>query len=253
MSWSPEQYHKFQEERFAPFLDLADLITVKVGMEVLDLGCGTGEMTNLLSGRLPGSRILGVDSSPEMLDQAGGKSGTGIRFELRSIEDIERKWDLIFSNAAIQWVHNHRELVPKLFSHMRPGGQLVVQLPSNHNHPTQTFIIETGNEEPYRKALKGWSRSFSVLSVREYAELLYQTGGEDIVVFEKVYPHVLQDSYAVLEWLSGTAVLPYLERLPGELHESFLGALGDKLKEAYPGSPVFYPFNRILFSAGKPE
>lgn len=253
MSWNPELYHKFQEERFAPFFDLAGLITVNEGMEVLDLGCGTGELTIMLSERLPGSRILGVDSSPEMLEQAQGRSGGAVRFELRSLEDIEGEWDLIFSNAAIQWVHNHRELVPKLFSHLRPGGQLVVQLPSNHNHPTQDFIAETGNEEPYRKALKGWSRSFSVLTVREYAELLYQTGGEDIVVFEKVYPHVLRDSYAILDWLSGTAVLPYLERLPFELHVSFLAALGDKLKEAYPDSPVFYPFNRILFSAGKPQ
>jgi len=253
MSWNPELYNRFSNERSEPFLDLADLITVKEGMEVLDLGCGAGELTIMLSERLPGSRILGIDSSPEMLEQAGGRSGPAVRFELRSIEDIEGKWDLIFSNAAIQWVHNHRELVPKLFSRLRPGGQLVVQLPSNHNHPTQNFIAETGNEEPYRKVLKEWSRSFSVLTVREYAELLYQSGGEDIVVFEKVYPHVLRDSYAVLDWLSGTAVLPYLERLPMELHESFLGVLGDKLKEAYPVSPVFYPFNRILFSAGKPE
>ncbi len=146
-----------------------------------------------------------------MLEQAQGRSGPAVRFELRSIEDIEGEWDLIFSNAAIQWVHNHRELVPTLFSHLRTGGHLVVQLPSNHNHPTQDFIAETGNEEPYRKALKGWSRSFSVLTVREYAELLYQTGGEDIVVFEKVYPHVLRDSYAILDWLSAIACFSFFE------------------------------------------
>lgn len=253
MSWNPELYHKFQEERFAPFNNLAELITVKEGMEVIDLGCGTGELTKMLSERLPQSRILGIDSSAEMLEHANTKSAPGLSFELRSIMDIEGEWDLIFSNAAIQWVSEHRELIPKLFSHIRPGGQLAVQIPSNHNHPTQDFILETGREEPYASALKGWSRSFSVLTIREYAELLYGSGGEDIVVFEKIYPHLLPDSYAVLDWLCGTVLLPYLERLPVELHESFLGALGDKLKKAYPGSPVFYPFNRIFFSAHKPE
>jgi len=252
MSWNPELYHKFQEERFAPFLDLAGLIRVREGMDVLDLGCGTGELTEMLSGRLPGCAILGIDSSPEMLERARDKASPAVRFEERSIEDLEGKWDLIFSNAAIQWVHNHAELIPKLFSHLRSGGQLVIQLPSNHSHPTQNFIAVTAGEEPYSKALRGWSRSFSVLPLREYAELLFKSGGEDIVAFEKVYPHVLQDSNAILDWLSGTALLPYLECLPGELHETFQSALGNKLKEAYPGSPVFYPFNRILFSAHKP-
>lgn len=253
MSWNPELYHKFQEERFAPFYNLADLITVKDGMSVIDLGCGTGELTKMLSEKLPGSRILGIDSSPQMLEQARDKSCPGLSFELRSITDIEDDWDLIFSNAAIQWVPEHRELIPKLFSHIRPGGQLAVQLPSNHNHPTQSFILETGMEEPYTSALEGWTRNYSVLTIREYAELLYDCGAEDLVVFEKIYPHVLPDSYAVLDWLSGTAILPYLERLPAELHEQFLADIGDKLKSSYPGSPVFYPYNRIFFSAHKPK
>jgi trans-aconitate 2-methyltransferase len=253
MPWNPDLYHKFQEERFAPFNNLAELITVKQGMEVIDLGCGTGELTKLLSEKLPSSRILGIDSSPEMLERANIKSAPGLSFELRSITDIEGEWDLIFSNAAIQWVPEHRELIPKLFSHILPGGQLAVQLPSNHSHPTQNMILETGMEEPYRKALNGWSRSYSVLTIREYSELLFESSGEDIVVFERVYPHVLRDSYAILDWLSGTAILPYLKRLPAELREPFLGVLGDKLKKAYPGSPVFYPFNRIFFSAHKPK
>ena len=253
MSWNPELYHKFQEERFAPFYDLMDLITVKEGITGLDLGCGTGELTKMLSEKLPESTVLGIDSSPEMLEHAKTKSAPGLSFELRSITDIEGQWDLVFSNAAIQWVPEHRELIPRLVSLIRPGGQLAVQLPSNHNHPTQSFIVETGMQQPYAAALKGWTRSYNVLTIREYAELLYDSGAEDLVVFEKIYPHVLPDSYAVLDWLSGTAILPYLERLPAELHEAFLGDIGDKLKASYPSSPVFYPYNRIFFSAHKPE
>ena len=251
MSWNPELYHKFQEERFAPFYDLIGLIALKDGISAIDLGCGTGELTKMLWEKLPSGRVLGIDSSPEMLEHA--KATSGLSFELRSITDIEGEWDLIFSSAAIQWVSKHRELIPGLFSHLRPGGQIAVQLPANHNHQTQRFIRDTASEEPFATALRGWLRSVPVLTIREYSELLYDSGGEDITVFEKIYPHILPDSYAVLDWLSGTAILPYLERLPLELHESFLGALGEKLKEAYPGTPVFYPYNRIFFSAHKPE
>lgn len=252
MSWNPELYNKFQEERSKPFEDLKALIDIRDNMSVIDLGCGTGELTLSLKDMLPGSTVLGIDSSQEMLEMAKNKSVPGLSFKLLGIQDIEDEWDLIFSNAAIQWLPDHSELILKLISHLRPGGQITIQMPSVHNNPTQDIIRGLASEEPFRGVLKGWSRTFTVLSVREYAELLYKSGTEDIVAFEKVYPHVLPDSGAILDWISATAVLPYLERLPVELHEEFLTQLGSKLKIAFPGSPVFFPFNRILFSGRKP-
>lgn len=252
MSWNPELYHKFQEERSKPFRDLKALIDVKDNMTVIDLGCGTGELTKSLKEMLPGSTVLGLDSSPEMLEKAEQKSAPGISFELSSIQDITGSWDLIFSNAAIQWLPEHHKLIPKLMSYLKPGGQITIQLPSMPNNPEHDLILEATRDEPYASKLQGWTRSFSVLKVREYAKLLYESGAQDIVAFEKVYPHVLQDSDAILDWVSATAALPYFERLPADLHEGFRKAIGDKLKSAYPGSPVFFPFNRILFSACKP-
>ena len=249
MSWNPKTYHKFQRERFAPFEDLLNLVMVGDGLKVIDLGCGTGELTELLAERLPGSDILGIDSSPEMLEQAKVKERPGLRFERRSIEELSGEWDLVFSNAAIQWVKDHVQLIPKLISSVKPGGQLAVQLPSNHSHITQLLVHEIAKEEPFVQALGGWTRTSSVLSIREYAELLYENGGTDIVVFEKVFPHILKDADAVADWLSGTMLLPYFERLPESLHEGFRERYVSRLKERCPSKPVFYPFQRIFLSA----
>ncbi len=251
MSWNPELYHKFQSERFAPFEDLVALIVVKEGLTVIDLGCGTGELTSMLAERLPGSNVLGIDSSPEMLEQAKSKEKEGLRFELRAIEEVKGDWDLVFSNAAIQWVENHRELIPSLFSLVSPGGQIAVQLPSNHNHETQVLVQEVAKEPPFADALEGWSRRSPVLPINAYAELLYQSGGMNIIVFEKVFPHVMRDTDAVADWLSGTMLRPFFDRLPGELHGQFMDRYRRRLRDIYPADPVFYPFRRIFFSATK--
>lgn len=253
MSWNPELYHKFQKERFAPFKDLMDLIVVRKGLRVLDLGCGTGELTQMVSELLPESQTLGIDSSSEMLSIATEKKHIGLDFELCPIQEVSGSWDLIFSNAAIQWVDSHEELIPRLVSLLNPGGQIAIQLPANHNHPTQQLIAEIAGEDPYKNALNNWQRKWSVLSILEYSELLYDTGVEDINVFEKIYPHILDDVDVIVEWLSGTALIPYFERLPDNLHDDFINTYREKLQDLYPKKPVFFPYQRIFFSAKLPE
>ena len=247
--WDPERYNLFKTERSAPFEDLVQLIKVRPGLKVIDLGCGTGELTNRLAGLLPGSQVLGIDSSPDMLAKTQAFKGANVDFQLKNIQEIEDAWDLIFSNAAIQWIGDHQTLVPHLFSHLNPGGQLVVQLPSNHNHPAHRIIVETASEQPFQRALNGWLRHSPVLPVDAYAEMLFAAAGQDLIVFEKVYPHVLENSNAVADWSAGTALLPYMERLDAELREPFMQRYRQKLRQHWPDSPVFYGFRRILFSA----
>ena len=249
MPWSPEQYHRFQADRFAPFEDLLGLVKIRAGMCVVDLGCGTGELTRRLADALPESAVTGVDSSPEMLRRANSLAGGRLRFRLGTIEAAEGDWDLVFSHAAIHWVDDHRALVPRLLSLVRDGGQLAVQLPSNHTHPTHTLITEVAAEEPYLSALGGWHRQSPVLSINEYAGLLYESGGSEITVFEKVYPSLLENSDALAEWTRGTTLVPYLERLPEQLKEPFMERYREKLRALYPPGPVFYPFRRTLFAA----
>jgi trans-aconitate 2-methyltransferase len=253
MPWNPERYHQFQKERSAPFDDLLQLVQRREGLRVIDLGCGTGELTRRLADALPGSDVRGRDSSPEMLAKAEQQARPGVRFELGTIETVSGGWDVIFSNAALHWVDDHQALIPRLFSLLRPGGQLVVQLPSNYGHPTHTLITETIREEPFAQALGGWERTIPVLSIEAYAELLYAQGGEDITVFEKIYPHVLQDADALADWTSGTALVPYFERMSEETRQRFQERYRQKLRERFPTTPVFYGFRRTLFAATRPE
>jgi trans-aconitate 2-methyltransferase len=245
--WDPDLYHRFQRERFQPFEDLLALVKRRQEMRVVDLGCGTGELTRRLADALPGCDVLGMDTSPEMLERAQGRPGP--RFELGNLEEVHGQWDLVFSHAVIQWVDDHHASIPRLLSLVAPGGQLAVQTPANNRHPSQVFMREIAGEEPFRTALGGWNREFPVLSIDEYAELLYGAGGRDLTVIAKIYPHVLEDADAIADWMSGTALVPYFERLPENLHEPFMERYRERLRERFPGSPVLFTFNRILFAA----
>jgi trans-aconitate 2-methyltransferase len=253
MPWNPEQYHKFQSERSAPFYDLLKLVEIRPQIKAIDLGCGTGELTRVLADTLPESDVTGLDTSPQMLDAARAASyaGSNLRFEQGDLSELTGGWDLIFSNAAIQWCENHEKLIPYLFSKLNHVGQLCIQIPSNHNHISHLLIRETAKEAPFNKILNGFERISPVLSIEQYTKILFEQNARNIVVFEKIYPHVLENSDAVIEWISGTALVPYFERL-GENKPEFLEALRRKMKKALPESPLLYPFRRILFSAMKP-
>jgi trans-aconitate 2-methyltransferase len=252
MPWDPDQYHKFQSQRFAPFDDLFAMIDVRPGLRVVDLGCGTGELTARLAEQLPQSDIVGIDSSPEMLARARSLASPGLRFERGAIEDVAGQWDLVFSHATLQWIEDHATLIPRLLSLVTPGGQLAVQVPSNHGHASHVLIRETAAEEPFRTALDGWSRVAPVLPIDAYAEILYASGATDVVVIEKIYPHVLEDAGAIADWVKGTPLVPYLERLQGDVCDAFIAHYREKLQARWPDSPVSYPFRRTLFTATRP-
>jgi len=250
MPWNPDKYHQFQSQRSAPFDDLLELVEVRPNLKVIDLGCGTGQLTRRLADSLPGSDVLGIDSSPQMLERTREYARLGLRFELGNQAELEGEWDLIISNAALHWSENHEELIPHLFDCLNPGGQIAVQVPSNHNSDAYQTINRVALREPYLGRLGGWTRQTPVLTIETYAELLFKKEAGDIIVFEKVYPHVLKNADAIVDWISGTVLLPYFERL-GDLEADFTEAVRQELKVALPGAPVFYPFKRTFFSARK--
>ena len=251
MPWNPDLYHKFQAERSVPFYDLLALVDIRANLKVVDLGCGSGELTRQLADKLPGSQVTGLDSSPQMLEKAASHATSGLIFQQGDQAALTGKWDLIFSNAALQWSENHEELISRLFVRLNPDGQIAVQVPSNHNHISHQIYRETAEDPRFKTILQGFQRHAPVLSIDEYSRILFSCGAEEINVFEKIYPHVLEDSDAVVEWISGTALVPYFDRL-GSHKDEFVSAIRKKMRAAMPDRPVFYPFRRTFFSARKP-
>ncbi|MDP8240130.1 MAG: methyltransferase domain-containing protein [Candidatus Hatepunaea meridiana] len=251
MPWNPNTYQKFKQQRAEPFNDLLELINIRSGLKVIDLGCGTGELTAQLADILPNSQMIGIDSSTEMLEKASKLTKVNLRFELEKIEAISGLWDMIFSNAALHWVDDHYTLIPKLMSMLNPGGQLVVQVPSNHRNRAQETIKEVAAEEPFHKAMGSWKWEFPVLPIDVYAEIIYLNGGQDIEISDKVYPHILDNADEVYEWVSGTTIIPYIERLPEYLHEMFKNECRMRIRAIWKKGPLIFPFRRILFSALK--
>ena len=253
MAWNPDTYNKFKSERYEPFhFDLVKLVRAKPALTVIDLGCGTGELTRLLADHLPGANVLGIDSSYQMLHKAATFANEQVRFENRSVEkqiELHETFDLVFSTAALQWVQHHQQLFPKLMKLVKPGGQMVVQVPNNNEQPSHAALKEIAGREPFKDLLKGYVREYPVLDPEDYAQLFYNNGATNITVYEKVYPHVLKDADAVFEWVSGTAIIPYIEKLRGDVGDSFRIAYRHKLRDIFPGTPVFYPFKRILMCA----
>jgi trans-aconitate 2-methyltransferase len=229
------------------------MIAIRPRLRIIDLGCGTGELTVRLANEIPESDVLGIDASAEMLAEANAPTRPGVRFEQRAIEDVNGTWDLVFSHAALQWVDDHYALIPRVFALVAPGGQFAVQIPSNHNHASHVLMRDTAAEEPFRTALDGWTRAAPVLPIDAYASILQAEGAVDVAVIEKVYPHVLENAAAIADWVKGTALIPYLERLPAGLCEPFMIRYREKLRDHFPASPVFYPFRRTLFVAARPK
>jgi trans-aconitate 2-methyltransferase len=184
-----------------------------------------------------------------MLERAAEQQRTGLRFEQADV----REWvpdsppDLLFSNAALQWVDGHEQLWPRLAGLLAPGGQIAVQMPVNDDHPSHTVARELAAEQPYAEVMAGYERSFPVLAPERYAELLWALGFKRRLVRVHVYEHPLPSTDAVVEWVKGSLLTPYRERLAPPLYEQLLAEYARRLR-AHEGDrrPYLYPFKRLL-------
>lgn len=251
MAWNPAVYERFKDARAKPFHDLVAMVRPKPAMRVVDLGCGTGELTRELHATLAAKETLGVDSSAEMLAKA--KAGDGVAFEQGDIAAFQRGgWDLIFSNAALQWVPDNERVLERLCGLLAPGGQIAVQVPANEDHLSHTTAAEVAAEEPFRAALSGHVRTSSILAPERYAAVLHRLGLDDQEVLLRVYPQLLPVRDDVVEWVRGTLLTDYQSRLPADLWPRFLDAYRARLLPRLAEErPFFYPYKRILFRASR--
>jgi trans-aconitate 2-methyltransferase len=247
--WNPTQYERFANERTQPFLDLLEMVAPVPGGRAVDLGCGTGELTRLLHERTAAGETLGIDSSETMLARSVEFAGTGLRFAQGDIATFRpaAPFDVVFSNAALQWVPDHASLIPALTKLVAPAGQFAFQVPANDDHTSHVVAREVAGEEPFRSALRGYERSWPVMPPEWYAETLDALGFVDLDIRLQVYGHHLDSTAAVVEWVKGTYLTDYARRMPTDLYEAYLDRyrtlllqrLGDR-------SPFFYTYKRIL-------
>lgn len=253
-AWNPATYHLFQKERSTPFFDLMSLVQPAPFENVIDLGCGTGELTQALHQTLKPKNTLGIDSSGAMLKQANTFAGGGLSFEAQNISQFEasQSYDLVFSNAALHWCPDHPTLFAKFFAALKPGGQLAIQVPANHDYPTHTIAQALVKEEPFAAELaqKPAHASNAVLTIEAYAKLLFDLGFQQQQVRLQLYAHVLPSSEGVLDWVKGTTLTAFQSSLSPQTYEQFLATYKKRLLATLSGQkPFLYPFKRILIWA----
>ncbi len=253
--WSPDQYGRFADERSQPFYDLLAMVEPIPGGRAIDLGCGTGELTRVLHERVQAKATIGIDNSETMLEKSAAFAGNGLTFRLGTILRFAPRTpvDLVFSNAAIHWVPNHAGLFPQLAAGVATGGQLAIQVPANFDYPSHVIAGEVAREEPFFEAMSGYVREDNVLAPEWYAETLDRLGFEQLNVRMQVYVHHLGSSDDVVEWVKGSLLTDYQQRMPAELWPEYLARYRARLLPALSDErPFFYPFKRILMWGRKP-
>ncbi|WP_374029148.1 methyltransferase domain-containing protein [Bdellovibrio bacteriovorus] len=250
-SWNPQQYDKYKSERSQPFYDLMNMLQSTSHPRVLDLGCGTGELTSELHHFVKADQTCGLDSSDKMLEQARKHESATLRFQKGAIETwtTADKFDIVFSNAALQWCSDHPRLFARIKNFLEPHGQLAIQMPMNHDYPTHVLAKKMSEEEPWNSLLQGeaYDKYSSLLSPEKYATLLYHLGFKEQKVLQRVYGHQLESRDDVVEWVKGSLLTYFQSRLSAQDYERFLREFKERLfKELPDEKPFFYPFKRIF-------
>ena len=252
-AWSPERYERFRRERAAPFHDLLALIERRPGMRVVDLGCGTGDLTLELHRAISARETLGIDNSPAMLAKA--PRAEGLRFERAEIANFTERatFDLVFSNAALHWLPDHDALLQRLTAALVPHGQLAVQMPMNDDHPSHETAYELARSRDFRALLHGFERRPALYEPARYATWLHKLGYARQHVRLQVYGHLLDSREQVIEWVRGTLLTDYQKRLSPADWSRFLARYTEMLLPRLADDrPYFYSYPRLLMWAALP-
>jgi trans-aconitate 2-methyltransferase len=252
MSWHPERYLAFDDHRTRPAADLLARVPLRAPERVVDLGCGPGNSTALLAERWPEADLTGIDSAPSMLAKARERdiAAHWVEADIASWQP-DAPVDLLFSNAALQWLPDHQTLLPRLLGCLRPGGVLAVQMPRNFQAASHVTLRELAAEEPWAERLEGKLLADPVAAPHWYYDLLAPScAALDISQIE--YLQALEGENPVLHWTESTALRPVLQTLDEAESAVFKDAYGSRLREAYPVRPdgrTLYPFKRLFIVA----
>lgn len=245
--WNPSLYLQYASERTRPAAELLSRVALGNARTVVDLGCGPGNSTTLLHQRWPSARIIGVDSSPNMLNEAR-KALPNCHFVEANISKFrpEQSFDLLYANASLQWVPDHYELFPQLVSLLNYNGVLAVQMPDNWQEPTHVLMREVAYEQGYpdrgRTPLPG---------VHAYYDILTEAGC-DVDIWRTTYYHIMESHQSIIDWVSSTGLRPWLQELSESEQRNYLARYHVLLQEQYPlqeNGNILLAFPRLFIVA----
>jgi trans-aconitate 2-methyltransferase len=252
-TWDPNQYLKFADHRLRPALDLMAQIALEAPRGIYDLGCGPGTITRLLAERWPDAAVVGIDSSADML-AAARREAPDVTFQRADIV----QWsppaaaDLLFSNAALHWLDDHAALLPRLASHLAPGGVLAIQMPCNQDSPSHLLIEEAAAAGPWRAKLAAVRPVYRSVETPDSYYRMLAPFVRRIDIWQTAYLHVLEGENPVVQWTKGTALRPYLDALTEPERGAFLDAYAACVAAAYPTQPdgrTLLAFRRLFIVA----
>jgi trans-aconitate 2-methyltransferase len=236
LDWNPALYRRYEDERTRPAQELLARVPLTEAARVVDLGCGPGNSTELLAQRFPKAQVLGTDNSEAMLVSARERL-PGARFALSDIATWapqDKAPDLIYANASLQWVPDHEKLIPRLFDALAPGGVLAVQMPDNRQEPTHRLMRAVAAEAPWAEPIGDADRlRTKLLPLGGYYDLLAPHAA-NVDVWHTIYQHRMADAASIVEWVRGTGLKPFVDRLSPDLQASYLAEYERRVNEAYP-------------------
>jgi trans-aconitate 2-methyltransferase len=249
--WNPELYLKFNEERTQPAKDLAARIHVENPENILDVGCGPGNSTNVLSSRWPESEIVGIDSSASMIESAKNNyPDIEWRIEDATKMETKEKYDIIFSNATIQWIQDQEKLISDLVKKLKNNGALAVQVPMYHNMPASHAIESVSLNIRWKEQTSGASDSFTFHSSDYYYHIL-SAKVKSINLWETSYFHIMHSHQVIVEMLKSTGMRKFLDMLDTKEEKiEFEKYVLKEIRKAYPAQKdgnVLFPFKRLFF------
>lgn len=251
--WDSSKYLKFKNERTQPAIDLVNRINIEKPQKILDIGCGPGNSSEVLARRYKNADIFGIDSSPAMIEAAREKH-PDIQFMQcdanRDLHLVDRNFDIVFSNACIQWIPDHYTLLKNMMSLLRPGGVMAIQTPMNYNEPIHQIIKEISTNKKWSSKFEN-PRIFYNLTQSQYYDLLSDLSS-DFSMWQTTYFHKMKSCGDIMEWYRATGLRPYLEVLSEADKLDFEMDIYNKLLNAYPkqkNGEIIFRFPRFFFIA----
>ncbi|MBL8631188.1 MAG: methyltransferase domain-containing protein [Rhodospirillaceae bacterium] len=252
-TWNPDLYLRYAAYRARPAEDLMPRLKLNVPGDIYDLGCGPGNLTQKLKDTWPDRNVIGVDSSPDMLKTAREKIPNGITWQQGDISawGATSTAALVFTNAALHWVPDHKTLLPRLMRQVAPGGLLAMQVPVSHPEGYHQCIEELAKSPKWHDRFKDVHAHDDPLAASAYYDLLSPLCS-DMDIWETDYHHVLEGENPVTEWISSTGLVPFLTALPEADRPAYLADYSALAAKAYPrqaDGKVLFTMHRLFVLA----